>query len=138
MSRYYRALVFAAMYHQGQKRRGGEEYIAHPIRVANNVDGEQEKVVALLHDVVEDTDCTFKDVYDYFGPEVVRSVYSLTHKKGESYRDYIRRVMKDDVAVKVKMADIADNLSDSPSENQIKKGAMAIAMLMDYAANRHD
>lgn len=135
MSKYQRALVFASIWHNGQKRRGGADYIVHPIRVADALWTEEQKVAALLHDVVEDTDCSLADIYEYFGAETTKTINALTHRKGESYVDYIYRVLKDRVARQVKIADIADNLSDQPSENAIEKSAIGLTILTEYGAD---
>lgn len=132
MSRYQRALTFATLFHSGQKRRGGEPYIIHPIRVSQGVSGETEKVVALLHDVVEDTSCSFKDVYDYFGPEVVRAVHALTRRPHESYKSFMYRIKDNDIATRVKVADIADNLNDDPTPHAIEKYAKGLDILITH------
>ena len=124
------ALVFAAKAHAGQKRRNGSPYIIHPIRVSQEVKDEVEKVVALLHDVLEDTPCTESDLA-HFGDEVVDAVKAITHRKGESYADYIVRVKANKIATAVKIADISDNLSDSPSEHAIEKSAKALETLLN-------
>jgi (p)ppGpp synthase/HD superfamily hydrolase len=127
---YQQALMFIARKHAGQKRRNGNPYIIHPIRVSQEVHSITEKVVALLHDVVEDTDATFADIERLFGPEVCVAVEALTHRKGESYDDYIRRVKVNPISAAVKIADIADNLADSPSDHAIEKSARALDILV--------
>ena len=126
---YKEALILAAKAHAGQKRRNGNPYITHCIRVSQEVHGEKEKVVAILHDVLEDTSVTADELL-HFGQEVVDAVVCITHRKGESYADYIARVKENDIATAVKIADIADNLSDSPSDHAINKSAKALDYLM--------
>lgn len=130
MSLYGKALQFAAQKHAGQKRSNGDNYIIHPIRVSQEVFTEKQKVIALLHDTLEDTTATFEELMDTFGIAIADAVESLTHLKGESYADYIQRVKKNPDAVAVKIADICDNLGDSPSENAIKKSALGITELV--------
>jgi len=129
MSTYARALEFSARKHAGHKRNNGDNYIIHPIRVSQEVFTEKQKLMALLHDTLEDTGTTYEELVENFGKEVADGVEALTHRKGESYADYIERVRKNPDAVQVKIADIADNLNDSPSENAIKKSAHAISVL---------
>lgn len=128
---YKKALQFITNKHQGQKRRNGNPYIIHPIRVSQEVSGDTEKVVALLHDVVEDTETTLAEIENLFGKEVSEAVDALTHRKGESYHDYILRVGKNKIATAVKIADISDNLADGPSEHAINKSANALDMLIN-------
>lgn len=131
MEVYKKALIFATKAHAGQKRRNGNNYIIHPIRVSQEVETEYQRVCALLHDVVEDTDVTLDQIRNEIGMEVAETVDCLTHRKGESYDDYITRVLTDRDAVAVKIADICDNLSDSPSENAINKSARALERLLN-------
>lgn len=130
MTNFAKALIFAAKAHGGQKRRNGSFYIIHPIRVAQEVKTEQQKVIALLHDVVDDTGVTIEDVGREFGTDIMDAVHCLTKRAGEPYDDYITRVMKNPDAVAVKIADISDNLSDAPSEEAIRKSSMAITRLV--------
>lgn len=118
------ASVFAYRAHKDQSRkfsRPGEDpepYINHPIRVAEAVEritGDKELVmVALLHDVVEDTDATFDDLAKAFSPRVIEAVDALTRRYQESYRDFIARICLSADAWIVKRADILDNLSSLP------------------------
>ena len=128
---YKEALKFIAKKHAGQTRYNGNPYIIHPIRVSQELKSDTEKVVALLHDVVEDTDTTLAEISDLFGPEVTAAVEALTARKGESYEDYIRRVKVNEIARIVKIADISDNLSDSPNSAAIEKKAIALDILIN-------
>lgn len=130
MNKYKVALELATKKHAGHKRLNGDNYIIHPIRVSQEVKTETQKIAALLHDTIEDTDTTYEEILSEFGPEVADCVEALTHRKGESYAQYIERVKMNPDAIQVKLADIADNLSDSPSENAIKKSAHALSTLM--------
>lgn len=128
---YQEALKFIAKKHAGQKRRNGNPYIIHPIRVSQEVHSDTEKVVALLHDVVEDTETTVEEISQVFGHEVALAVEALTHRDDEPWLDYISRVKKNPIALVVKIADISDNLSDSPSDNAIDKSAKALDALIN-------
>jgi guanosine-3',5'-bis(diphosphate) 3'-pyrophosphohydrolase len=107
------AATVAARAHQHQKRKDGTPYIAHPIRVAIRCGSITEKTVALLHDVVEDTDVTFEELRELgFSQRVIDLVNNLTKRPGEKYTDFTKRAASDAESARVKMADIADNLSD--------------------------
>lgn len=132
MSLYHKALCFAARKHANQKRNNGQPYIIHPIRVSQLVTDEDEKAVALLHDTIEDTETTYEELQEEFGEWIAGAVEALTHRKGESYIEYMGRVLQHPAARAVKKADIADNLSDNPSANAIKKSSYGITMLMAH------
>lgn len=131
MKLYQTALKFIAEKHRGQKRRNGNPYIIHPIRVSQEVSGDVAKTCALLHDVVEDTSATFAEIELIFGKEIATIVEVLTHRKGESYEDYINRVKQNEIATAVKIADLSDNLADSPSSHAIEKSAKALDILVN-------
>ena len=114
MSTLERALTIAATAHAGQKERNGAPYILHPIRVMLAVVTPDERMAAVLHDVVEDTAVTFAQLRDEgFPAEVLEAVELLTHDDAEPYLDYVRRAGKHAVARAVKMADLRDNLDVS-------------------------
>lgn len=127
---FKKALEFASRKHAGQKRTTGDNYIIHPIRVSQGVFTPTQKVIALLHDTVEDTGTTLEEIELNFGEDVAVAVDALTHRKGESYADYIQRVKNNEDAIAVKLADIADNLNDSPSENAIRKSSHGLNELL--------
>ena len=108
-----KAEAFAIEKHAGQVDRAGASYIEHPRAVAGKVSGEIEKVVAMLHDVVEDTDATVEQIREMFGDEVADAVAVLTRDKGEPYMAYIRKIKGNEIARKVKMADLSHNMDVS-------------------------
>lgn len=103
------AFEMALAAHAGQRDKSGLAYIGHVARVADGVDTESERVVALLHDVVEDCDVTLDDVAARFGPEIAAAVDAITRRRGEDHADYYDRVKANALAHRVKLADIADN-----------------------------
>ena len=106
------AIRIARAAHDGQVDKSGAPYIGHPLRVMGRVSGEHARMAAVLHDVVEDTQVTAADLLAAGCPaHVVATVVALSHLPGESQEDYLRRVTADPVAVVVKRADIADNMS---------------------------
>ena len=105
-----RAIELAKQHHEGQTDKAGKPYIEHPLRVMNQVESEEEKIVAVLHDIVEDTDISLDDLRNEgFSEEVVSAVESLTKQDGENYDSYIERISFNPLAVKIKLADLEDN-----------------------------
>jgi len=105
------AYKIACKVHENQLDKGGNPYILHPIAVSEMVDTEDEKIVALLHDTVEDTSITFEELKDYgFSNEIIIAIKAITKIKGESYEDYIDRVKDNPIALKVKIADLKHNM----------------------------
>jgi guanosine-3',5'-bis(diphosphate) 3'-pyrophosphohydrolase len=128
---YEKALIFATKAHGKQKRRNGDLYIIHPIRVSQEVKTEKQRVIALVHDTVEDTEVTLAQIEEEFGTEIMYAVDCLTKRKDEPHDRYISRVLTNPDSVAVKIADICDNLSDAPSDEQIRKNASAIVRLVN-------
>ncbi|WP_200939472.1 GTP pyrophosphokinase [Aureimonas sp. Leaf454] len=133
-----RADEIAASAHDGQVDKAGAPYISHPRRVSAAVDGEIAKVVALLHDVVEDgPDWSLERLRsEGFPVEVVDAVDALTHREGEDYFESVRRAGADPIARQVKLADLADNSDRTrltsigeADERRLAKYAEATAML---------
>ena len=107
---YQQALAIAKDAHKGQVDKAGVAYIQHPLFVASLVEGELAKTVALLHDVVEDSDWTLEDLRKKGLPEeVVQAVGILTKKRNEKYEEYILRVKQNPLARQVKLADLQHN-----------------------------
>ncbi len=106
-----RALALAAQAHEGQTDKAGEPYILHPIRVMLNVRTDEERTVALLHDVVEDTRITFQDLRrEGFSEAVIEAVRALTKYEGESREAAAQRAVANPIARNVKLADVSDNM----------------------------
>ena len=132
-SMYKKAFEIAKKAHEGQFRRDGKTpYFNHIEQVVNNVDGIDAKTVALLHDTVEDGRVSFKDLEDAGLPKnIVDGVRAMTRPKDMAYQDYVRDiVLKNDLARKVKFADINVNLKDSPSDWQLKKYTAALKLFV--------
>lgn len=109
-TRLNQAFELARRAHEGQTDKGGHPYINHPVRVSEQCLSEDEKIVALLHDAVEDGDVTFDEIRSLFGAKVRHAVDALTRREGETYQDFVRRCAADDLARAVKRHDIADNM----------------------------
>lgn len=96
--------------HLGQIDKAGEDYIKHPEKVASFVNSDEEKAVAYLHDVIEDTELTLEDLREYgFSEEVLEAVDVITKKKGQDYQTYLNSVKENKLARVVKLADLRHN-----------------------------
>lgn len=115
------AYSIAKAAHMGQKDKAGEDYINHPLAVASFVTGPDAKIVALLHDTIEDTSVTEDDLRPLFSGEIVDAIVSMTHLKGEPYMEYIRRVSGNDLAKTVKLADLRHNMDLGRIKNPTEK-----------------
>lgn len=128
---YEKALKLATEAHKGQKRKDGKDYIIHPLVVASKFNDETHKIVAVLHDVVEDTDITLEDLYDkhHISYEIWVAILHITKRKNQSYIDFISQVKKNPIATAVKIEDLKHNLSDLGKGNLREKYLMALWVL---------
>ena len=107
-----KAMIIAYNAHQNQFDKANVPYIYHPIHIAEQMDTELECIVALLHDVVEDTDITLNDLEKEFPQEVIDLLKILTHDKHDKkidYIEYIKKVKTNPIATKIKIADLKHN-----------------------------
>lgn len=105
------ALEIAIAAHKGQKDKAGTPYILHPLRIMFNVAGDYARIVALLHDVVEDSETKIEDLREAgFSEEILDAVDAITHRQKESYEQYFRRLRNNRLAREVKLADLRDNM----------------------------
>ena len=121
------AIILAAQNHRGQTDKAGAPYILHPLRVMASLGQnatETERIAAVLHDVVEDCQVSFQDLRDLeFSDQVVEAVDALTKRDDEKddYMRAIRRVAENEIARRVKIGDLSDNMDLSrianPTEN---------------------
>jgi hypothetical protein len=121
-----RAITLAMEKHAGQKDKAGAPYILHPLRVMFAVDGEYERMAAVLHDVVEDCGVTLDELRERGFPEpVVEAIEALTKRPDEhgadSYFDFVERAGQNGIARTVKLADVADNMDLSRIESPTEK-----------------
>src|SRR5688572_11029433 len=111
MSPLEKAISIAVEAHRGQLDKSGAPYILHPLSVMARVDGETEKIVAVLHDVVEDTSWTPDALRrEGFSDEVLQALDGVTKREGETYEDFVKRAGSNPVARRVKLADLEDNM----------------------------
>lgn len=107
------AIEIAASAHRNQADKGGSPYILHPIRVMMSLDTEDEKIVGILHDVVEDSDVwNFERLREEgFEENILSALKSVTKvSEDEDYQQFIKRAGQNEIGRNVKIADIKDNL----------------------------
>ncbi len=134
MSDLNRAIEIASAAHAGQLDKGGHPYIMHPIRVMLAMPTEEERIVAVLHDVLEDApDWTLaRLVAEGFTPAIVSAVCALTKRPDEPYGDFIARVALNPLASRVKVADMRDNMDLSRIPNPTDKDRARVAKYARY------
>lgn len=108
-----KAMVITYNAHMNQLDKSGVPYIYHPIHLAEQMETETECIVALLHDVVEDTEITFEDLNKEFAYDVIEALKLLTYDKKIDYIEYINRIKKNSIAKKVKIADLIHNSDET-------------------------
>lgn len=108
---YRRALEIAERVHAGQTDKGGADYIGHPRRVAGYCMSDKAKIVALLHDTIEDTEVTPEYLLSQgFSQEIVDGVLAVTRKDEETYEEFVERAATNSLGREVKLADLRDNM----------------------------
>ena len=119
MATLERAIEIARQAHAGQVDKGGADYIGHPLRVMEMGKTEEEKIIGVLHDVIEDSDWTFEMLEEEgFSPKIIDALKCLTKlSEDEDYDHFIARVKSNRLAIKVKLCDLVDNLDSSRLEN---------------------
>ena len=134
-----KAIAIAAKAHDGQTDKGGNPYILHPLRVMMNCESEAAKICAVLHDVIEDTGITLEDLKSQgFSDEIIATLDCLTKRNGESYDEFISRVLPNELACHVKLADLTDNMDLTRIQNpgvedeaRIQKYKLAADRILD-------
>ena len=106
------AIALACESHRGQTDKAGQPYILHPLRLMLRFESTSERIVAVLHDVVEDSSITLNRLRELgFDQHVVNAIDALTRRQGEEYDAFIDRVLTDSLATRIKIGDIVDNLN---------------------------
>lgn len=144
MERDYSALVkeayeTARKYHEGQFDKAGRPYFNHPLAVSGFVSSDKEKIVALLHDTVEDTEFTLEMAREKFGDEIAEALDCVTHREGEAYMDYVKRAAGNPIAKAVKLADLRHNMDlsriENPTENDFLRLEKKYKPALEYLMN---
>ena len=109
--RYIDTVNLMMRQHYGQKDKAGKDYYFHPTRVSARLDLIEDKIVALLHDTIEDTGLTSEKLLQLgYSQDTVDAILSVTRKQGESYADFIARANTNQTGRLVKLADLEDNM----------------------------
>lgn len=111
MLNWIRAFFIMLNAHKGQKDKAGKPYFLHPLRVQRKLTDRRAKVVALLHDVVEDSDKYSFDDFYFLDEEQRKALKLLTHEKSVPYFDYIHKIKTDNLSTMVKIKDLEDNMN---------------------------
>ena len=125
--------------HKDQVDKSGMPYVFHPFHVAEQMTDEATTIVALLHDVVEDTDYTLEDLAaEGFGEDILEAVALMTHEDDVPYLEYVAKLKDNPIARAVKLADLAHNSDlsrigevDDETKQRLEKYKKAIALLND-------
>lgn len=123
--------------HKEQFDKSGLPYVFHPFHLAEQMQDEDSTIVALLHDVVEDTNITFEDLSKLgFSSKIIDALRLLTHEEGVPYMEYVKKIKNNELARKVKIADLTHNsdltrldVVDEKSINRVKKYKDALDLL---------
>lgn len=134
-----KAMKIAFEAHKEQVDKTGVPYIYHPIHLAEQMDDEASICVALMHDVVEDTDTTFEDLEkEGFTKEIIDALRLLTHDDSVPYLDYVKEIKQNPIATKVKLADLNHNSDlsrldsvDVKAMERLEKYKKSIAILTE-------
>ena len=138
-----KALKLCFEAHKNQVDKSGMPYVFHPFHVAEQMTDEAATIVALLHDVVEDTDYTLEDLAaEGFGKEILEAVALMTHEDDVPYLDYVAKLKENPIARAVKLADLAHNSDlsrigeiDDKTRERLEKYKKAMALLKGNIAN---
>lgn len=130
MATIERAIEIASVAHAGQTDKAGQPYIFHPLRVMFQVNSLPERMVAVLHDVIEDTQITLEDLaQEGFPDSVLQAIQALTKRSGETRLEAAARAAANPIALAVKLADNTDNMDVSRIKNPTEQD---FARLQEY------
>ena len=117
-----KALKLSFEAHKDQLDKSGMPYVFHPFHLAEQMTDEDTTVVALLHDVVEDTDYTLDDLRVMgFNEKVIEAIGLMTHAEGVPYMEYVAKIKENPIAKAVKLADLTHNSDSSRLDNITEK-----------------
>jgi len=107
-----KAILIAVNAHSGQEDKAGAPYILHPIRLMMQMQTETDRIIAILHDVPEDSDYTIEKLTaEGFDEEILNALECLCKRENEPYEAYIQRLKPNPIARKIKLADLQDNMN---------------------------
>lgn len=118
MSTLERAIAIAAKAHEGQVDKAGAPYILHPLQMMLNLSSTEERITAVLHDVVEDCGVLLDSLRaEGFSKNVIEAIDSVTRRANESYDAFVLRAAANPIGRRVKLADLENNSDLSRIEN---------------------
>lgn len=127
-----KALIICYNAHLNQVDKAGMPYVFHPFHLAEQMNTEEETCVALLHDVIEDTDYTFEDlVNEGFNQNIINALKVLTHNDNTPYMEYIHKIKQNQIARKVKLADLRHNSDLSRLDLTVDKIPPKLSLYLD-------
>lgn len=116
------AIKIAVTAHSGQVDKANQPYILHPLRVMFSLQTDKERIVGVLHDVIEDTDITYEYLKSNgFDDEIIEGIKSVTKVQDETYDEFIDRAKLNSIGINVKLADLEDNMNINRIENPTDK-----------------
>ena len=119
-----RAVAIAAEAHTGQTDKAGSVYLLHPLRLMLRAESDEERIVAVLHDVVEDSDWTLAALAtEGFSEEILAAIDSVTRRDDETYDEFVRRAGENPIGRRVKLLDLEDNCDLGRIPNQIGRAS---------------
>ena len=135
MATLEKAIALATQRHAGQMDKAGQRYIQHPLRVMNSVDLEDAKIVAVLHDILEDTETTVQELRALgFKAQIIEAINALTKQPNETRLQAAKRTALNPLAIQVKLADLKDNMDVSRLPQVTEKD---LARLEQYKRVEH-
>ncbi|SNS69677.1 hypothetical protein SAMN05446037_101761 [Anaerovirgula multivorans] len=138
MSMLEKAILIATNAHYGQLDKGGQPYILHPLKVMQSCNSDLEKICAVLHDVIEDTNISLNELREEgFSEEALVILDLLTKKEQEDYRTFIDRISKNETACRVKIADLQDNMNLSRIKSPSIEDKKRVEKYMDAFERLH-
>jgi (p)ppGpp synthase/HD superfamily hydrolase len=141
MSTIERAVAIAAEAHTGQIDKAGAPYLLHPLRLMLQMETAEDRIVAVLHDVVEDSDWSLERLRrEGFSQVIIEAVDSVTRRNSETYEEFVLRAAQNSIGRRVKLADLRDNCDltriANPTEKDLERTAKykhAIIQLEEHA-----
>lgn len=123
-----KAIALANKVHAGQFDKAGKPYILHPLRLMLKFNNEEEMIIAVLHDVIEDGEVTLEQLHELgISQQIITAIDCLTRRKGESYEEFITRIKPNNLARKVKIEDLKDNMDLTRLATVSEKDLLRIA-----------
>ena len=133
MNKLETAKLICRLAHKGQVDRAGEDYYKHPYKVADLCSRRVDKIVAYLHDIIEDTDINYDDLIECgFSKRVINALTAITHDKSTRYLDYLKIVRKNKIARRVKIADLTHNADISRIKHPTQKDVDRCNKYLEY------